>query len=124
MAFFFHIHPNIGLTSHVDAPDFCLMDRGDQLIENQKIDLLLIIECARVLTNKKIRYLVASVSAGDQSLPKLCCPSQKTCQSVYCSLFHLCVCISLDNDEHTDDDDDDQQRLNDDGLVGWSEHFP
>ena len=77
-----------------------------------------------MVTNKKFRYLVASVSAGDQSLPKLCCPSHKTSQSVYCSLFHLCVCISLDDDEQTDDDDDDQQRLNDDGLVGWSEHFP
>ena len=96
------------------------------MIGNKRIDLLLIIVCAKVLKNKKIRYLVASVSAGDQSLPKLCCPSHKTSQSVYCSLFRLCVCISLDDDEHTDDDDNDEddQSLNDDGLVGWSEHFP
>ena len=96
------------------------------MIENKKNDLLLIIVCARVLTNKKIQYLVASVSTGDQSLLKLCCPSHKTSQSVYCSLFRLCVCISLDDDEHTDDDDNDEddQSLNDDGLVGWSEHFP
>ena len=110
----------IDLACHTDAPNFCLMDRR---VENKKNDLLLFIVCARVLANKEIRYPVASVSTGHQSLPKLCCPSHKTSQSVYCSLFHLCVCISLDDDEQTDDDDDDQS-LNDDGLVGWSEHFP
>ena len=65
-----------------------------------------------MVTNKKIRYLVASVSAGDQSLPKLCCPSHKTSQSVYCSLFHLCVCISLDDDEQTDEKNQDSINEN------------
>ena len=87
----------------------------DQLIEKQKIDLilLLIIVCVRVLANKKIRYLVASVSTGDQSLPKSCCPSHKTSQSVYCSLFRLCVCISLDDD----DGDNNDEEENDDAEV-------